>query len=217
LLLSLRFRRPPTPVGAGEQVAGPDPAWVCPPGVGVASAGTVITFIVRSITATVAIAQFCFGRLRLWACLGSTTGCADGAVANLWPGYDASAAMVCRPNPIDRRLGRRTTARGARLRRMSGKPTPVTCFLHPSRNFRSLCGRLILVRGQLLLHLAAFWCVESLLDFFAWSERCARLVWCARASTEVRGSRRRGDVPLAKQPFTTTPAFRSSRRPRTWR
>src|ERR1700736_367676 len=85
LLLSLRFRRPPTPVGAavdGEQLAGPDPAWVCPPGVGVASAGTVITFIVRSITATVAIAQFCFGRLRLWAWLGSTTGCADGAGPN---------------------------------------------------------------------------------------------------------------------------------------
>jgi hypothetical protein len=68
----------------------------------------------------------------------------------------------------------------------SGKPTPATCFLHASRNFRSLCGCQILVRGQLLLHLAAFWRVESLLDFFAWSERCARLVWCARASTQVR-------------------------------
>ena len=59
-------------------------------------------------------------------------------------------------------------------------------MFHASRNFRSLRGCQILVRGQLLLHLATFWRVESLLDFFAWSKRRARLVWCARASAQVR-------------------------------
>jgi hypothetical protein len=76
----------------------------------------------------------------------------------------------------------------------SREPTPAACFLHASRNFRSLRGCQILVRGQLLLHLAAFWCVESLLDFFAWSERRARLVWCARASDQVqRGGKQSED------------------------
>jgi len=69
------------------------------------------------------------------------------------------------------------------------KPTPAARFFHVSRDFRSLRGCQILVCGQLLLHLAAFWRVESLLDFFAWSERCARLVRRARASAQVR----RGD------------------------
>ena len=66
------------------------------------------------------------------------------------------------------------------------KPTPAACFFHVSRDFRGLRGRQILVCGQLLLHLAAFWRVESLLDFFAWSDRCSRVVWCARASAQVR-------------------------------
>jgi hypothetical protein len=71
------------------------------------------------------------------------------------------------------------------------KPTPAACFFHVSRDFRSLRGRQILVRGQLLLHLTAFWRVEPLLYFFGWSRRCARLVWgerCARASNQKRQS-----------------------------
>ena len=67
------------------------------------------------------------------------------------------------------------------------KPTPAACSFHVSRDFRSLRGRQFLVRGQLLLHLAAFWRVESLLDFFAWSERCAHLV-CA-SNQERRGGK----------------------------
>jgi hypothetical protein len=70
-----------------------------------------------------------------------------------------------------------------------GKPPPTACFFHVSRDFRSLRGRQILVRGQLLLHLAAFRRVEPLLYFFVWSGRCARLVWrerCTRASDQER-------------------------------
>jgi hypothetical protein len=73
------------------------------------------------------------------------------------------------------------------------KPTPAACFFHASRDFRGLRGRQILVCGQLLLHLAAFWRVESLLDFFAWSERCARLVRRARASAQVRRGDKQGE------------------------
>jgi hypothetical protein len=73
------------------------------------------------------------------------------------------------------------------------KPTPASCFFHVYRDFRSLRGRQILIRGQLLLHLAAFWRIESLLDFFAWSERCARLVWCARASAQARRGGKQGE------------------------
>jgi len=73
------------------------------------------------------------------------------------------------------------------------KPTPAACFFHVSRDFRSLRGRQILVRSQLLLHLAAFWRVESLLDFFTWSERCARLVRRARASAQVRRDDKHGE------------------------
>jgi len=73
------------------------------------------------------------------------------------------------------------------------KPTPAACFFHVSRDFRSLRGCQILVCGQLLLHLAAFWRVESLLDFFAWSERCARLVRRARAPAQVRRGDKQGE------------------------
>jgi hypothetical protein len=71
----------------------------------------------------------------------------------------------------------------------SRKPAPTACFFHVCRDFRSLRGRQILVRGQLLLHLAAFRCVEPPLYFFVWSGRCARLVWserCTRASDQER-------------------------------
>ena len=73
------------------------------------------------------------------------------------------------------------------------KPTPATRFFHVSRDFRSLRGCQILVCGQLLLHLAAFWRVESLLDFFAWSKRCARVVRRARASAQVRRGDKQGE------------------------
>jgi hypothetical protein len=69
------------------------------------------------------------------------------------------------------------------------KPTPAACFFHVSRDFRGLRGRQILVRGQLLLHLAALWCVEPLFYFFGRGGRCARLVWGerrARASNQER-------------------------------
>ena len=66
------------------------------------------------------------------------------------------------------------------------KPAPTAGLFHISRYFRSLRGRQILVRGQ-LLHLAAFRRVKPLLDFFAWSERCAHLV-CA-SNQERRGGK----------------------------
>jgi len=69
-----------------------------------------------------------------------------------------------RTDTINRRIGRLIVRQACSRSR---EPTPATCFFHASRNFRSLRRCQILVRGQLLLHLAAFWRVESLLDFFA--------------------------------------------------
>ena len=74
-----------------------------------------------------------------------------------------------------------------------GKPAPTACFFHVCRDFRSLRGRQILVRGQLLLHLAAFRRVEPPLYFFVWSGRCAHLVWSGRSTRASDQERQGGD------------------------
>jgi hypothetical protein len=74
-----------------------------------------------------------------------------------------------------------------------GQPAPAACFFHVCRDFRSLRGRQILVRGQLLLHLAAFRRVEPPLYFFVWSGRCARLVWSGRSTRASDQERQGGD------------------------